>query len=170
MDGAEDEDTAAKKLQGLALEGVALAEETETAVGAALSDDLNTPLAIASLSSPLKLLNDFVSTKKGKKAQGRIAAMKALVRAVTETLDAVGLQSAKADAVDVLKRLRALTLTRAGLSREDVDAAVAARKAAREAKDFAESDRIRDELWAKGVALMDGGSQVWRPSPVVAEE
>ena len=170
VDGAEEEETAAKKLQGLALEGVALAEETETAVGAALSDDLNTPLAIASLSSPLKLLNDFVSTKKGKKAQGRIAAMKALVRAVTETLDAVGLPSAKADAVDVLERLRALTLTRAGLSREDVDAAVAARKAAREAKDFAESDRIRDELGAKGVALMDGGSQVWRPSPVVAEE
>ena len=44
---------------------------------------------------------------------------------------------------------------------------MAKRAEARAAKDFAESDRIRDELGAKGVALMDGGSQVWRPATVV---
>jgi cysteinyl-tRNA synthetase len=34
--------------------------------------------------------------------------------------------------------------------------AIAARKAARKAKNFAESDRIRDELLAKGIVLKDG--------------
>ena len=34
--------------------------------------------------------------------------------------------------------------------------AIAARKAARAAKNFAESDRIRDELLAKGIVLKDG--------------
>jgi cysteinyl-tRNA synthetase len=36
-----------------------------------------------------------------------------------------------------------------------VDALVAARLAARKAKDFKESDRLRDELAAMGVALKD---------------
>jgi cysteinyl-tRNA synthetase len=34
--------------------------------------------------------------------------------------------------------------------------AIAARNAARRAKNFAESDRIRDELLARGIALKDG--------------
>jgi cysteinyl-tRNA synthetase len=34
--------------------------------------------------------------------------------------------------------------------------AIAARNAARKAKNFAESDRIRDALLAKGIVLMDG--------------
>ena len=36
--------------------------------------------------------------------------------------------------------------------------------------DFAESGRIRDEFGAKGVALMDGGNQVWRPATVVDDK
>ncbi len=37
----------------------------------------------------------------------------------------------------------------------EIDALVAARVAARAAKDFAEADRIRDELAARGVTLED---------------
>jgi cysteinyl-tRNA synthetase len=44
-----------------------------------------------------------------------------------------------------------------------IDAAIAARKAAKAAKDFAEADRIRDELAAQGVELIDkpGGVTEW---------
>ncbi|CAK0764718.1 cysteine--tRNA ligase [Gammaproteobacteria bacterium] len=45
-----------------------------------------------------------------------------------------------------------------------IDAAIAARQAARKAKDFAASDRIRDELKSQGVVLEDrpGGVTTWR--------
>ena len=45
-----------------------------------------------------------------------------------------------------------------------IDAAIAARKAAKAAKNFAEADRIRDELTAQGIELIDkpGGITEWR--------
>jgi cysteinyl-tRNA synthetase len=171
---AKDAETASetkpkpKPPTGIAAEGIELAAETTAAVDSALADDLNTPLAIASLSAPLKTLNDLVSTKKGKKAVGRSVALSDLIAAVETTLESVGLPREGGEGL--LEELRELTLRRAGLTRDDVDAAVAARAEARAAKDFAESDRIRDEFGAKGVALMDGGNQVWRPATVVDDK
>ena len=53
-----------------------------------------------------------------------------------------------------------------GLSRDresKVEASIAARNAARKAKNFKESDRIRDELAAMGVVLKDNkdGTTTW---------
>ncbi|MEZ5512772.1 MAG: cysteine--tRNA ligase [Steroidobacteraceae bacterium] len=51
-----------------------------------------------------------------------------------------------------------------GLDAAAIDARIAARLAARQAKDWATSDRIRDELAAQGVVVEDkpGGKTVWR--------
>jgi cysteinyl-tRNA synthetase len=45
--------------------------------------------------------------------------------------------------------------TAVGPGDAEIEAAIAARQAARKAKDFKESDRIRDDLKAKGVVLED---------------
>jgi cysteinyl-tRNA synthetase len=50
-----------------------------------------------------------------------------------------------------------------GLSNEEIDAKVGARVTAKKAKNFAESDRIRDELKAAGIVLEDGPQgTTWR--------
>ena len=61
-----------------------------------------------------------------------------------------------------LLALRPLDWIQGGV-RADVDHQIAARTAARARKDFAESDRIRDELAAAGIVLEDGpAGTTWR--------
>ena len=94
----------------------------------ALSDDLNTPLAI----SALHQLRDPSELKAGAAALGLLQHdPEAWFRWTPAT-------------------------AAAGPSDAEIEAAITARQAARKAKDFKESDRIRDDLKAKGVILEDG--------------
>ncbi len=72
--------------------------------------------------------------------------------------------------IDDLLGLNLITLSRqdlrirpkaAVITEAEIETALAARKAARAAKDFAKSDAIRDDLIAKGVEVMDGDPLGW---------
>ena len=76
--------------------------------------------------------------------------------AVITTDELLGLSLATLTRTDL--RIRPIT---AQITEAEIDAALAARKEARAAKDFATSDRIRDDLIAKGVEVMDGDPLGW---------
>ncbi|MDP1837336.1 MAG: class I tRNA ligase family protein, partial [Reyranella sp.] len=93
----------------------------------ALCDDLNTPQAITAIHQ----LGDPAELRAG--------------------ANALGLLQQDAEAW-----FRWTPAGSSGPADAEIEAAIVAREAARKAKDFKESDRIRDDLKAKGVILEDG--------------
>ena len=123
---------------------------------AAMDEDFNTPEAMATLQGVARQLNQAKAAGEDARAAGSAATLRAL-GAVLGVL--------QQDPDVYLKRSAAGGAGAAGM-REDatIDALLAARSAARAAKNFAESDRIRDELSAAGILLEDkpGGATQWR--------
>jgi cysteinyl-tRNA synthetase len=118
---------------------------------ATMDDDFNTPEALAVMQGVARNLNLA-------KAGGN-AAVAADAAATLRALGAVlGILQQEPDAY--LKRSAGAK----GLSDADIEALLESRRAARVAKNFAESDRIRDVLSAAGVLLEDkpGGRTEWR--------
>ncbi|MBD3730415.1 MAG: cysteine--tRNA ligase [Sphingomonadales bacterium] len=111
------------------------------AFDAAISDDLNTPVALTAFEEALAV----------KKVDA------AIKRAVIERMDQVlGFGLLDLSRSDLRIRPKAAQITEA-----EIDQALARRKAARAEKDFATSDAIRDELAAMGVEVMDGDPLGW---------
>jgi cysteinyl-tRNA synthetase len=107
----------------------------------AVSDDLNTSVA-------LTVLDEVLALKKVDQVEKLPA---------VAVLDAVlGLNLLALDRTDLRIRPKNAQITEA-----EIEAALAARKEARAAKDFARSDALRDELAAKGVEVMDGDPLGW---------
>jgi cysteinyl-tRNA synthetase len=113
----------------------------------ALQDDLNTPIALAELSRLAGEANGAVDRK-----------------------DEAAMADARANLLAAGELLGLLTKTPAeweqggdGDDNARIDALVAGRIEARENKDWAEADRIRDVLKAEGIEIMDGaGGATWR--------
>jgi len=114
----------------------------------ALEDDMNTPEAIAGLHE----LRDIAVQLEGApraRAAARLKAAGELMGLFSEEPEAwfKWEPSAQED----------------GLSADDIERLLAERAAARKAKDFANSDRIRDDLAAQGIIIEDGPSgATWR--------
>ena len=117
----------------------------------AMDDDFNTPEALAAMQGVARELNQA-------KASGdaaRTAAAAATLRAMGAVLGVL-----QQDPDTFLKR----SVGEKTMSDEQIEALLAARRAARAAKNFAESDRIRGQLTAAGILLEDkaGGATQWR--------
>lgn len=108
---------------------------------AAMEDDLNTADAIAAL---FELVRDINVKLGAQPARADVAAASELFEELTGVLGL--LYDRKAELLD-----------------EDIEELIEARTAARKAKNWAEADRIRDELTAKGIVLEDTPQGVkWR--------
>ncbi len=147
----------------LALRDVALAEpaprtDWSTRFAGAMDDDFNTPEALAVLQQLARELN----TAKAGGDDARAASLAAELRALGGILGL--LQHDPTGWLATPSLLTAGTAEGApALSDAEVGARIEARTAARKAKQWAESDRIRDELAAAGIILEDGaGGTRWR--------
>ncbi|NCP12101.1 MAG: cysteine--tRNA ligase [Sphingomonadales bacterium] len=105
-----------------------------------LSDDLNTPRALALFEATL----------------GGSAGASDRLNAISRIDEVLGLNLIALTRADLRIRPKDAQITEA-----EVDAELRRRKEARAAKDFAMSDAIRDDLAAKGVEVMDGDPLEW---------
>lgn len=117
---------------------------TYSAFVEALADDLNTPKAMAELSALATVANTATRTDVQAAAKAELLAAGALVGVLQQ---------------DPAQWFRASF----GEEAAAIDTLVAERSAARQRKDFAAADRIRDDLAARGVEVMDNpGGSSWR--------
>ncbi len=102
----------------------------------AMDDDLNTAGALAAVFELIRDTNTAMDGGEFKEAnRGSALAFLKLFDSIFDVLNVTQAEGAMSDA--------------------DIDAMVAARSAAKKAKDFAKSDSLRDELLAKGIILED---------------
>jgi cysteinyl-tRNA synthetase len=114
--------------QGDALIGTFLAQFQE-----AMDDDLNTAGALGAIFTLIRDTNTAIDA--GRISAGDAAGIRAALMKVDPVLDILPRREEHLDA--------------------GIEALIAARNAARKSRNFAESDRIRDELDAKGILLED---------------
>jgi cysteinyl-tRNA synthetase len=114
--------------------------ELEAAFDAALDDDFNTPAAMAALFEGVRRAHVAMN-------EGRAAEASALATTVRALAAALGLELDDGSGDDDT----------------EITALVTQRDAARRDRDFAEADRIRAELAARGITLEDTPSgTIWR--------
>ena len=117
---------------------------------------MNTPLALSELSAIARAANSAKKQKERVKLRGELLAAGALLGLLQQSPDAWF------DA-----RFGAVSPEREA----EIDAAIAERKASREAKDFTRADGIRAELAATGIFLEDGAdATTWRRGVPVTDD
>jgi cysteinyl-tRNA synthetase len=130
------------------------AEKLVPEARSALADDFNTPVTMAALHAAGQLANRLLDEGKGIDKQVRRRTLARLARDLRAVGKALGVFE-QTPQVYLIERRARLVRSRS-IDVAHVLAKISERNAARDAKDFARGDAIRDELLASGVALHDG--------------
>jgi cysteinyl-tRNA synthetase len=135
-------------LRGLEIAADAPQTEATARFIAAMDDDFNTPEALAVLFDLVREVNKHRDENNLEEASKIAAELKNLARVIGILQDDPD-SFVQGDSGE--------------LSAADIEALIEARQAARKGKNFAEADRIRDELTSQGIVLEDGaGGTTWR--------
>lgn len=119
----------------------------------AMDDDFNTAKLLGIVFEYVRLINGCVDKKGFKPSQVSQGIAKGFLAHLKELAGILNLFS---EAPKVfLSDLKGRVLKERGMSAADIDNVIAERQAAREKKDWPTSDRLRNELLAKGIELRD---------------
>ncbi len=136
--------TALKGVDAAPLASIDYEDATARRFAEAMDDDFNTPEAVSVLFELANEVNRSQSPEHARLLRSLAAVLGLLERDPEEFLQAG---------------------SGTGITGEEIEKLIAARNAARKSKDFAQADRIRDELLDQGVTLEDGpGGTTWRRS------
>jgi cysteinyl-tRNA synthetase len=126
-----------------------------------MDDDFNTPKALAVLQKLARELNETKS--KGETCLARVGELAAVFRELSAVLGVCQLDAEQWFRLPAPRRGEVDTEATAW-GDTAIEVGIAARLAARKARDFKEADRLRDELAKAGVILEDrpDGTTLWR--------
>lgn len=129
----------------------------------AMDDDFNTAQGLGQLFTGVRALNALASSKQKRLKQcpallQAVAAGVAQMRRIGQVLGLL-----QQDPATWLWHTRSLACQRLGLQEDEVNQKLQQRQQARQAKDFAQADALRDELASQGIEVLDypGGSD-WK--------
>jgi cysteinyl-tRNA synthetase len=137
------------------------ADRTAAAFRDAMDDDFNTAAAVGHLYDSFVLANKLLDDPKAAPKDVRRRTLVTLRRDLAACGETLGIF--RRPPAEFLLARRARLCVRRGIDAAWVEARIAARAAARGAKDFAAADAIRAELRERGIEIMDGPTgTTWR--------
>ncbi|MEZ4601211.1 MAG: cysteine--tRNA ligase [Syntrophotaleaceae bacterium] len=135
--------------EGTSNEGAALEEKFREA----MDDDFNTALAIGHLFDGVRTMNRLTGEKKFRKKADLVAQVRDIRQTVIRLGEVLGLFQSEPAAW--LQKQKLAALANLDITADEIEQFIAARREARQQKDFARADEIRDKLDARGIELLD---------------
>lgn len=142
-------------------------QKTKTEIDEAFANDLNSAGALGSVFNLVRAFNRTLSEPMAQATPSAILGAQALIEILEKDIgEVLGIGKLSPEkALADLASIRSQRLTKSGVDRptdDEIRAAIQARADARKAKNFAEADRVRKDLEARGVVLKDGpGGTTW---------
>jgi cysteinyl-tRNA synthetase len=143
-----------RKGSAISKKDTAKLEGLEVRFQEAMDNDFNTAIALAQLFDAIKILNKIIRSLPAVPGQHDIALLRNTGLKFRELANIMGLLTE--DPVEHTREMQRKLLEKLNLDKESIEKLVRERTLARQNKDWARSDVIRDELLAKGVELKDG--------------
>jgi cysteinyl-tRNA synthetase len=150
-----------QKESAISKKDAAKLESLEARFQEAMDNDFNTAVALAQLFDAVKILNKIVRALPGIPSQHDIDLLRKIGLKFRELANIMGLLTE--DPIEHTRVMQSELLEKLNLDTKAIDKLVRERTEARQNKDWARSDAIRDELLAKGIELKDGPEgTAWR--------
>jgi cysteinyl-tRNA synthetase len=130
------------------------ADKLVSATREALTDDFNTPVVVAALSEAARIANKLLDEPKSAPKPVRRRSLRKLAADIRDVAGhALGVLTR--DPAAFLAERRTRLAAARGIDADAVAALLGERAAARQAKDFARADALRDQVLAMGVEVLD---------------